>query len=44
MNLVTENDCTRVLQHNWFFRVTFESRTKHEMVTASSVEVFPGVF
>ena len=35
--------CTRILKHVWFFRVSIESRKNHEMVTAISVEVFPGV-
>ena len=43
MNRGESSDCTRVLQHSWFFRVTIESRTKHEMVTAISVEAFQGV-
>ena len=37
------SDCTRILQHVCFFRVTIESREKHEMLTAINVEVFPGV-
>ena len=40
------SDCTRILQHVWFFRVLespLNLEQKHEMVTAISVEVFPGV-
>ena len=37
------SDCTRILQYVWFFRVPLNLEQKHEMVTAISVEVFPGV-